>query len=74
MLPDRKQIELEALALDHALIRNVIDIESREIRLPRYRAERREFRAAQRDHIVMLGMLVFEGLEQRRIIFACIAC
>ena len=44
MVAEAEQIELEALALDHADIRDILDAYLGEIRLPGDRTETREFR------------------------------
>ena len=63
VIAEREQIEFQALALHHALIRHVVDVDRGEIGLPRDRAEARELRAVELHEVIVFGMLVLEGLE-----------
>ena len=64
----REQVQLQRFAFDHALIGNVIDVQSAEVGLVRNGAQRGELGAAKRNHVVARGVLVLERFEQRRIV------
>ena len=63
MVTETEEIEFQALALYHQRTRDVVDDNMTEVRLPCLGAKRGEFRAIQGHHILILGMLVFEGLQ-----------
>ena len=66
MVAEAEQIELEALALDHADIRDILDAYLGEIRLPGDRTETREFRTVETHPVVILLMLVHKRLQHLR--------
>ncbi len=63
VIPEREQVQLEALALDHLDTRNIRDDYLGEIRLPGLGAERRELRAKEGHEILAPGMLVDKRLQ-----------
>ena len=63
VVAEREQVELQALALHHTLIRHVVDVDRGEIGLTRDRAEARELRTVELHPVIIFGVLVLEGLE-----------
>ena len=57
MRAEAKEVELEALALNHTHVRDVLYIYSSEVRLPRDRAERCKLRALEAYVIVSVCLL-----------------
>lgn len=68
VLAEAEEIELERPGLDHAHIRDVVDVDAAEVRLSCLGAKRRELRALERDHVVTVLVLVHEGLEKHGVI------
>ena len=60
MIAERKEIELQALALDHTLIGQVADANLGKIRLARYGAQTCKLGAVEAHPIVVLGMFVLK--------------
>ena len=60
---EAEEVELEALALHHAAVGDVVDADLGEVRLARDRAQARELRAVEAHPVVVLGVAVLEGLE-----------
>ena len=73
VIAEREQIEFQALALHHALIRHVVDVDRGEIGLTRDRAEARELGAVELHEVVVFGMFVLEGLQHLRCVIGGIA-
>lgn len=65
MIAEGKEIELEALALNHALARYIGNIDVSEVRLPGLRTESRELRAVEGHKILTVRVFVLKSLEQR---------
>ena len=63
VVAEREQVELQALALHHALIRHVVDVDRGEIGLACDRTEARELGTVELHEVIVFGMLVLEGLE-----------
>ena len=63
MVTETEEIELQALALHHLDVGDIVDMDGGEIRLPGDGAEARELRAIEAHPIVVLRMLVGEGLQ-----------
>ena len=63
VVAEAEQIELEALALDHADARDVVDDDAPKVGLPRLGTQRGELRAVERDQVVVLGVLVVKRLK-----------
>lgn len=63
VVAEREEVELEALALDHALARYVVYDDAREIGLPGLGAERGEFGTVEGDDVIAAGVFVVECLE-----------
>ena len=63
VVAEAEQVELQALALDHALARDIVDNDMAEVGLARLGTQRGELGAIERHHIVVLGVLVLEGLK-----------
>src|SRR5690606_31859784 len=61
-----EQIQLERLALHHADVRNVGDVDRREIGLAGNRTQARELGAIEFDEIIAARMLVVERLQHIR--------
>ena len=73
MVAEREQVELQALALHHALIGYVVDVNGGEIGLACDRAEAREFGTVELHEVVVFGMFVLEGLQHLRCVIGGIA-
>ena len=66
VVAEAEEVELEALALDHEAVGDVVDDYLAEVGLVSLGAERSELRAGECDKIVVLRMLVFESFEHLR--------
>ena len=66
VIAETEEIELEALALNHPVVRDIADADFRKIRLACNRAETGEFRAIETYPIIILGMLVLKGFKYLR--------
>ena len=66
VVAEAEQIQLERLALHHALTGHVGDVDGRKVRLAGHRAQARELRAVEFDKIIVLRMLVRERLKHFR--------
>ena len=73
VIAEAEQIELERLALDHPLTRDIGDGDRREIGLTRDGAQAREFGTVEFDEVVVFGVLVDKGLQHRGVIVGRIA-
>jgi hypothetical protein len=74
VVAEGEEIEFEALALDHPLAWDITDVDMSEIRLSGKGAEGREFRTVKGDQILVFGMLVLKGLENRRVVLVAVLC
>ena len=63
VVAETEEIQLQALALDHAHTGDVVDDDVAEVGLAGLGAQRGELGAVERHHILILGVLVLEGLE-----------
>ena len=63
VVAEAEQVELQALALDHALARDIIDNDMAEVGLARLGTQRGELGTIERHHIFVLRVLVLEGLQ-----------
>ena len=63
VVAETEEVELEALALDHAHTRDVVDDDVAKVGLTRLGAQRSELGAVERHHRFILGVLVLEGLK-----------
>ena len=63
VVAEAEQIQLERLALYHALAGHIGDIDSSKVRLAGHRAQAGELRAVELDKIVIVRMLVRESLQ-----------
>jgi len=68
VIPEGEEVELQGLAFDHALGRDVGDRYRSEVRLARDGAQRRELRAVELDPVVVILMLVLESLQHSGIV------
>ena len=68
VVAEGKQVQLEAFAFDHFLIRHVGDGDLGKIRLAGDGAQAGEFRAVEFDEIVVPGMLVLKGFQNAGVI------
>ena len=68
VVAEREEIELEALALYHALARDITNVDVSEIGLPCFGAEGCEFRAVECNEILVLGMFVGKSLQHGRVV------
>lgn len=66
MVAEAEEIELEALALNHPVVRDIADADFRKVRLACNRAETGEFRAIETYPIIIFRMLVLEGFKYLR--------
>jgi hypothetical protein len=62
----REEVQLETLALHHALVGDIENLYLGEVGLPSDGAERGELGAVELHPVVALGMAVFESLEHLR--------
>ena len=60
------EVEFQRLALNHAHIRHIRDIDRRIIRLTRNRTERRELRTVELHPIIALLVAILKGLQNLR--------
>ena len=74
VVAETEKKQLQTLALDHILTRNVVDDDFSEIRLPGLWTQAREFRACERDQIFILGMLVLERFKHLGVVLVGIFC
>ena len=63
VVAEAEQVQLQALALDHALARHVGDVDRGKVGLPRDRAQAGELGAVELYEVVVARMLVLERLE-----------
>ena len=70
VIAEAEEIELEALALDHAHIGDVVDVDGRIVGLCRDGAEAGELGADEFDEIVVVGVFVVERFQNFRRVFA----
>ena len=63
VITEAEEVELQALALDHPYIGDIIDVDRRIVWLCRDRAEARELGTMEAHPVVILLMLVSECLE-----------
>ena len=68
MVAEREEIQLQTLALYHALVGNIRDAHLTEVGLPGDRAQTGKLRTVETHPIVVLGMLVLKGFKH----FGCI--
>ena len=68
MITEGEEIEFQALALDHAVTRQVENLYLGKVGLSGNGTQRGELRTVELHPIVIVGMLVLEGLQQRRVI------
>ena len=68
MITEGEEIEFQALALDHAVTGQVENLYLSKVGLSGDGAHRGELRAVELHPLVIVGMLVLEGLQQRRVI------
>ena len=68
MVAEAEQVQLERLALHHAHIGHVGDVDGGEVRLAGDGAQARELRAVELHEVVVSRVLVLEGLQHRRIV------
>jgi len=66
MVAEAEEIELETLALDHAHIRDIVDVDRRIVGLSGDGAEAGELGAVEAHPVVIALMLVGEGLQHLR--------
>ena len=66
VVAETEEIQLEALALDHAHTGDVVDNDVAEVGLAGLGAQRGKLGAVERHHIVVLRVLVLEGLKHIR--------
>ena len=66
VIAETEEIELEALALNHPVVRDIADADFRKIRLACNRAETGEFRAIETYPVIIFRMLVLEGFKYLR--------
>ena len=72
MVTETKEIELQALALYHALGWNVSDAYFGKIRLPRDGTQGGELRSVESHPVVVVGMFIVECLQHLGGIISCI--
>ena len=65
---EAEQVQLQALALDHALARHICDVDRGEVGLPGDRAQAGELGAVELHEVVIAWVLVLEGLEDARVV------
>ena len=63
MVAETEQIQLQALALHHALARDVVDDDVAEVGLARLGAQRGKLGTIEGHHILVIGVLVLKGLQ-----------
>ena len=68
VVAEAEQVQLQALALDHALARHISDVNRGEVGLPRDRAQAGELGAVELHKVVIARVLVLEGLEDARVV------
>ena len=68
MVAEAEEIQLQAFRLHEPLAGNIADCENGEIRLPRLRAERGEFRRCKRDPVIAAAHAVGECFEDGGIV------
>jgi len=66
VISEGEEIQLQALALHHFLIRDIQNLDFTEVGLAGDRAKRGELRAVELHPVVALRMTVFEGFEDLR--------
>ena len=66
MIAEAEEVELEALALHHLDIRDVLDADLGKVRLAGDGAEAGELRAVEAHPVIMFGVLVLKGFQNFR--------
>ena len=56
VVAEREEIQFQTLRLYHPLAGEIHDLDLSKVGLPGNRAKRGEFRAAERDHVIVVGM------------------
>lgn len=72
VVAEGKEVELEALALDHPFPRDIGDIDMSEIGLPGLGAERRELGTIESDEVLILRVLIGKSLQHLGVILIAI--
>ena len=63
VVAETEEVQLQALALDHAHARDIIDDDVAKVGLTRLGAQRSELGAVESHHIFVLGVLVLKGFQ-----------
>lgn len=73
VIAEGEEVELQALALHHALIGDIGDGDGGKVRLAGDGAQAGKLRAVELDEVVVAGMLVLEGLQHLRGVVGLVA-
>lgn len=68
VIPVAEEIELQGFAFHHPFVGNIGNINGSKVRLPRFGAETRKFRAVEFDEIIPVAVLVGNPLQKLRVI------
>ena len=74
VVAEAEQVQLQALALDHALARDIVDDDVTEVGLARLGTQRRELGTIERHHIFILRVLILESLQHVGTVVKLILC